>query len=45
MAQLAIPVKGNTLYATGDVMLSIWVDLMVRDGSGAWLKREFCVDR
>lgn len=44
MARLAIPVQGLTLYATGDVMLSIWMELLLRDDAGGWSKHKFRVD-
>ncbi len=44
MSRLAIPVKGQPLYATGDVMLRAEVDLLLRDGAGGWSRERFRVD-
>jgi len=44
MSRLAIPVTGQPLYATGDVMLSVWVRLHLRDGAGNFTDRDFRVD-
>src|ERR1700722_5441423 len=44
MSRLAIPVSGQTIYATGDVMLSVWVRLHLRDGAGNFFARNFRVD-
>ncbi|HEX5273593.1 MAG TPA: hypothetical protein VFW33_24020 [Gemmataceae bacterium] len=44
MSRLAIPVEGRALYATGDVLLRVRVDLLVRDGSGGWSRQRFRVD-
>jgi len=44
MSRLAIPVSGNPLYATGDVMLSVWVRLHLRDGAGNFSAYDFRVD-
>ncbi len=44
MSRLAIPVNGRTLHATGDVMLSVWVRLNLRDGAGNFAARDFRVD-
>ncbi len=44
MSSLAIPVSGRALYATGDVMLSLWVALDLRDGTGNFVAYDFQVD-
>jgi hypothetical protein len=44
MSRLAIPVSGRTLHATGDVMLSLWVPLDLRDGAGYFAAYDFRVD-
>jgi hypothetical protein len=44
MSRLAIPVSGQTLYATGDVMLAVWARLHLRDGAGNFFARDFRVD-
>jgi hypothetical protein len=44
MSRLAIPVTGLPLYATGDVMLSAWLRLHLRDGAGNFAARDFRVD-
>ncbi len=44
MSRLALPVRGQNLYATGDVMLRVWIDLLVRDGAGGWSQERFRVD-
>lgn len=44
MARLAIPVSGQLLYATGDLRLRVDIDLLVRSGSGGWMRHRFLVD-
>ncbi len=41
MSRLAIPVRGHPLYATGDVMLSVWVRLHLRDGAGNFFAAQY----
>src|SRR4051794_30536104 len=44
MSRLAIPVSGRPLHATGDVMLSAWVSVDLRDGFGNFTAYDFRVD-
>jgi hypothetical protein len=44
MSRLAIPVSHRTLYATGDTLLWIDVVLLLRDGTGNFVNRDFRVD-
>lgn len=44
MSRLEIPVKYRTLYATGDILLRVEVDLEVKDGTGTWRRVGFLVD-
>ncbi len=44
MSRLAIPVRGQTLFATGDVMLRAKVLLSIRDGAGDFVGLDFRVD-
>jgi hypothetical protein len=44
MSRLAIPVSHRVLHATGDVLLWVNVALLLRDGAGNFVKRDFGVD-
>ncbi len=44
MSRLEIPISGRTLYATGDVLLSIELDFLLKDTSGSWQDQPFLVD-
>lgn len=44
MSRLAIPIKHDLLYATGDVKLRAEVLLHLRGGSGSFVARRFVVD-
>ncbi len=44
MNRLTVPIRGRTLRATGDVLLWIELDLLLKDASGGWIRRRFRVD-
>jgi hypothetical protein len=44
MSRLAIPVSHRALYATGDTLLWVDVTLLLRDGAGNFVNRDFKVD-
>jgi len=44
MSRLEVPVRDRTLYATGDVLLRIELDLDIKDNAGLWKKERFLVD-
>ena len=44
MSRLEVPIKGRTLRATGDVLLWIELDLLLKDASGSWQAQPFRVD-
>ncbi len=44
MSRLEVPVSHRTLYATGDILLRLELDLEVKTASGAWRPELFLVD-
>ncbi len=44
MSRLEIPVNGQILFATGDVRLWVEITLLIRDGRGNFVGRDFFVD-
>jgi len=44
MSRLVIPVRGQVLYATGDVTLRAFVTLPLKDNVGNFVKRDFRID-
>ncbi|HVS36967.1 MAG TPA: hypothetical protein VMS17_15510 [Gemmataceae bacterium] len=44
MSRLATPVIGKTLWATGDVRLSVDLELRLKDRAGVWKRTAFRVD-
>jgi hypothetical protein len=44
MSRLEVPIRGQTLWMTGDVILWAQLDLLLKDGAGAFLGYTFLVD-
>jgi hypothetical protein len=44
MSRLEVPISGKVLGSTGDVKLWVELDLLLKDGSGNWQRRQFRVD-
>lgn len=44
MPTLSIPLKDEKLFATGDVVLRAFVDLLLKDDRGGWHRETFRVD-
>ena len=44
MSRLQVPIQYRTLYATGDILLRIELELEVKDHAGAWPRVNFLVD-
>jgi hypothetical protein len=44
MSRLEVPVRDRTLYATGDILLRVELDLDIKTTSGAWKSETFLVD-
>jgi hypothetical protein len=44
MSRLVVPLKHRTLYATGDVLVSARLELLLKTDRGAWKAAEFLVD-
>ncbi len=44
MSRLTIPIRGKTLWSTGDLRLWTEVDLLVKDNVGNWIPNRFRVD-
>lgn len=44
MSRLEVPIQGATLWGTGDVILWVELDLLLKDGAGGFLHRSFLVD-
>ncbi len=44
MSRLAIAVTGITLWATGDVLLRLELELQLKDAAGNWSRERFRVD-
>jgi hypothetical protein len=44
MSRLEVPIKGRTLFATGDVLLWIELDLLLKDAVGSWQAQPFRLD-
>jgi len=44
MSRLEVPVRDRTLYATGDVLLRVELDLDIKTSSGAWRPETLLVD-
>jgi hypothetical protein len=44
MSRLTVPIRGQTLWSTGDVRLWADLDLLLKDGSGNWHPVNFRVD-
>lgn len=44
MSRLEVPIKGRTLWATGDDLLWVNLDLLLKDGTGAFHCHTFRVD-
>src|SRR4051794_21809733 len=44
MSHLVIAVTGKALWSTGDMRLSLSLNLLLKENAGGWLKEEFRVD-
>jgi len=44
MSRLAVPVLERVLYSTGDVLLRVELDLLVKTNQGSWVRQTFLVD-
>lgn len=44
MSRISIPIIGKTLWSTGDVKLSVHIDLLLRDAAGQFASVRFRVD-
>ena len=44
MSRLEVPVRDRTLYATGDILLRVELDLDIKTSSGAWKPETVLVD-
>jgi hypothetical protein len=44
MSRLTIPIRGQTLWSTGDTRLWVDLDLLLKDGTGNWRPVNFRVD-
>ena len=44
MSRLQVPLHWRTLWATGDVLVTASLDLLLKDRFGIWQQRNFVVD-
>jgi hypothetical protein len=44
MSRLEVPVRDRTLYATGDILLRVELDLDIKTSSGTWMPETVLVD-
>lgn len=44
MSRLVVPIRHQTLWATGDILLWANLDLLLKDSSGGWNHKTFQVD-
>lgn len=44
MSRLALPVKWRRLSATGDVLVRVELDLLLKTNAGGWAQEDFLVD-